>query len=99
MATLIELQHEIDARMRDGASFSSIEDDMIEPTDLSAEEKSALWLYAWSFVDALDQRREALAHIAALNRRRWKRRIAETASRAVGATRRSSAVKPSGPSG
>ena len=63
MPTLIELALEIDVRMRGGASFSSIEDEVIEPTELSAEEKSALWLYAWSFVDPLDQRREAFAHI------------------------------------
>ena len=41
-----------------------MEDELIEPSRLSDEAKSALWLYAWSFVDARAQRREAHAHIA-----------------------------------
>lgn len=63
MTTLSTLRHEIDAGMRRGESFSTVEDDVIEPSLLSDEEKSALWLYAWSFVDWRAQRREALAHI------------------------------------
>ena len=64
MATLVELRCEIDARMHRGASFSSIEDDVIDASDLSEEQKSALWLYGWSFVALDAQRREADAHIA-----------------------------------
>jgi hypothetical protein len=41
---------------------------VIEPSDLSEDEKSALWLYAWSFVHWRAQRREARAHIARLTR-------------------------------
>ena len=63
MATLVELRCEIDARMQRGASFSSIEDDVIETSGLSADQKSALWLYGWSFVALDAQRREADAHI------------------------------------
>jgi hypothetical protein len=66
MATLVELRREIDARMHRGASFSSIEDDVIDPSDLSEDQKSALWLYGWSFVALDAQRREAYAHIAQL---------------------------------
>ncbi|MEA2358799.1 MAG: hypothetical protein QOI62_2059 [Solirubrobacteraceae bacterium] len=68
MAALDELRGEIDARMRRGSSFSSLEDDVIEPSELSDDEKSALWLYAWSFVHWRAQRREAGAHIARLAR-------------------------------
>lgn len=68
VAALHELQWEIDARMRRGYSFSSLEDELIELSDLSEDEKSALWLYAWSFVDGRAQRREARAHIARLTR-------------------------------
>lgn len=64
MTTLLQFQRAIDTRMRRGASFSSIEDDLIEPSRLSDDAKSALWLYAWSFVDRGLQRREACAHIA-----------------------------------
>jgi len=63
MSTLVELRCEIDARMHRGASFSSIEDDVIDTSDLSEDHKSALWLYGWSFVALDAQRREACAHI------------------------------------
>jgi hypothetical protein len=64
MATLDELQGEVDVRMRRGESFSLLEDEVIEPSGLSEAEKSALWLYGWSFVDWRAQRREARAHLA-----------------------------------
>ena len=64
MTTLMELRRAIDVGMRQGESFSSVEDRIIEPSHLSDDAKSALWLYAWSFVDSLAQRREAYAHIA-----------------------------------
>jgi hypothetical protein len=66
MATLDELQGEVDVRMRRGESFSLLEDEVIEPSGLSDAEKSALWLYGWSFVDWRAQRREARAHLAGL---------------------------------
>jgi hypothetical protein len=65
-ATIVELHREIDARMRRGATFSSVETGVIESSGLSDDEKSALWLYGWSFVDMHAQRREAAAHIAHL---------------------------------
>ena len=64
MTTLMELQEAIEVGMRRGESFSTVEDEIIEPSRLSDEAKSALWLYAWSFVDWRAQRREASAHIA-----------------------------------
>jgi hypothetical protein len=64
MTTLMELQGAIDHGMRGGKSLSRIEDEIIDPSHLSDEAKSALWLYAWSFVDWRAQRREASAHIA-----------------------------------
>jgi hypothetical protein len=64
MTTLMQLQGAVEARMRRGGSFSRVEDDLIESSRLSDEAKSALWLYAWSFVDSRAQRREAYAHIA-----------------------------------
>ena len=66
MTTLMELRGAIEAGMRRGNSFSSIEDEIIEPSRLSDQAKSALWLYAWSFVDRHAQRREAHAHLAQL---------------------------------
>jgi hypothetical protein len=64
MAMPVELVREIDARMRRGESFSSVEDDVIDPSGLSDDQKSALWLYGWSFVESHMQRREACAHLA-----------------------------------
>jgi hypothetical protein len=64
MTTLTEFQRAIDARMRRGEPFATIEDELIEPSRLSNEAKSALWLYGWSFVDRRAQRQEARAHIA-----------------------------------
>jgi hypothetical protein len=64
MTTVIELQRAIEIQMRAGASFSAIEDEIIEPSGLDDDAKSALWLYAWSFVNWRAQRREASAHIA-----------------------------------
>ena len=66
MTTLMQFQGAIEAGMSRGTSFSTIEDEIIEPSRLSDEAKSALWLYAWSFVDRHAQRREAHAHLAQL---------------------------------
>jgi hypothetical protein len=66
MATIVELRREIDTRMRRGETFSSVETGLIDSSRLSDDEKSALWLYGWSFVDVGAQRREAAAHIAHL---------------------------------
>ena len=85
MATLVELRCEIDARMHQGESFSSIEDDVIQASQLPEEHKSALWLYGWSFVSPEAQRREADAHIAQLaaaDTPRKRRRPALAAARA-----------------
>ena len=61
--TVVEVQGEIDVHVRRGDSFATIEGDLIEPSGLSERQKSALWLYAWSFVDQRAQRREAQAHL------------------------------------
>jgi hypothetical protein len=63
MTTLIELRGAVEVAMRRGESFSTIEDEIIDPSRMSDDAKSALWLYAWSFVDWRAQRREAYAHI------------------------------------
>ena len=64
MTTLIEFQRAIDASMRRGESFSTVEKQLIKPSRLSDEAKAALRLYAWSFVDWRAQRREAYSHIS-----------------------------------
>ena len=63
MSTLKQLQGEVAFRMRRGATFASVEAEVIDPSGLSEDEKAALWLYGWSFVNWRRQRREAVAHI------------------------------------
>ena len=87
MATLVELRCEIDARMHQGESFSSIEDDVIQASQLPEEHKSALWLYGWSFVTPDAQRREAHAHLEQLH-------VAEVAREQLGPARAAACARP-----
>jgi hypothetical protein len=50
-------------RMRRGGSVDDIDAEIIEPSGFSADEKAALWLYAWSYVPARMQRRWADRHL------------------------------------
>ena len=56
---------DVERRMRRGERFTDVED-VINASDLPAEEKAALWLLAWSYVHPRAQRREANAHLAHL---------------------------------
>ena len=56
---------DVERRMRRGERFGDVED-IIDASDLSPEEKSAVWLLAWSYVHPRAQRREANAHLAHL---------------------------------
>jgi len=66
VATLAELRDVVDVCMRRGDSFSTVEDEVIEPSRLSDDQKSALWLYGWSFVGRRIQRMEAESHLSRL---------------------------------
>lgn len=66
MATLAQLRHAVDVSMRRGDSFSTVEDEVIEPSRLPDDQKSALWLYGWSFVSLSSQREEAESHLSRL---------------------------------
>ena len=66
MSTLEEYQSEIAVRMRRGDTFASVEEQVIDPSDLPEREKAALWLFGWSFVNWRHQRREAVKHIELL---------------------------------
>jgi hypothetical protein len=54
---------EIRRRMRHGDSIDDVDLELIERTGLSADEKAALWLYAWSFVPRRQQRASAELHL------------------------------------
>jgi hypothetical protein len=66
VSTLKQLQGDVAFRMRRGDTFASVEAEVIDPSGLSEDEKAALWLYGWSFVNWRRQRREAMAHIELL---------------------------------
>ena len=53
---------DVERRMRRGERFTDVEY-VINSSDLSSDEKSALWLLAWSYVHPRAQRREANAHL------------------------------------
>jgi hypothetical protein len=53
---------DVERRMRRGERFTDVED-VINASDLPADEKSALWLLGWSYVHPRAQRREAIAHL------------------------------------
>ena len=50
-------------RMSRGGSVDDIDAEIIEPSGFSADEKAALWLYAWSYVPSRMQRRWADRHL------------------------------------
>jgi hypothetical protein len=58
------LQREIEERLSGGQPLAQIECDVIEASDLSEEDKSALWLYGWASRDRAPllhrQRQEAI---------------------------------------
>jgi hypothetical protein len=45
------MQHRIDGLLSDGASLERVEAEVIDRSGLRQDEKSALWLYAWSLAD------------------------------------------------
>ena len=65
MTTLTRLVETVHTRLRRGDSFELVEEEVIESSGLDDRDKSALWLYAWSFVSAQEQRREALMYLMA----------------------------------
>jgi hypothetical protein len=62
MRSIGTMRLDVERRMRGGARFTDVED-IINASGLSDDEKSALWLLAWSYVHPRAQRREAIAHL------------------------------------
>jgi hypothetical protein len=65
MTTIGRLLESVHARLGRGEPFARVEEEVIEKSGLDDRQKSALWLYAWSFVSAQEQRREALTFLMA----------------------------------
>ena len=51
MRRVPQLQSEVRSRLHRGEPLSQVEDDVIEPSGLSDDGKSALWLYAWAYLE------------------------------------------------
>jgi hypothetical protein len=64
-STVETMRLQVVRRMQRGERFSDVED-FIDASDLPADEKSALWRLAWSYVHPRAQRREANAHLTRL---------------------------------
>jgi hypothetical protein len=50
------LQEQVATMMLNGAALDLVESEVIDPSDLDADRKAALWLYAWSFTNNGEQR-------------------------------------------
>ena len=59
-------REEVERMMSAGESFGAVET-MIDQTELTEEEKAALWLFAWSMRDRRVQRRETRGLLAYLS--------------------------------
>ena len=65
--SLLQLRAEIAKRLGRGDSLDSVEREVIAPSPLSEEHKSALWLYGW-LLPTLERRRAALPYLESLVR-------------------------------
>ena len=54
--------------MRAGRGLSEVEEELIDPASLNADEKAVLWLLAWSMLPPNHQLAEVEAHIELLSR-------------------------------
>jgi hypothetical protein len=57
--SLMQARDEVTGMLRSGAEFDAIEDQIETIPGLVADERAALWLYAWSWQDRRWQRRTA----------------------------------------
>ena len=55
---------EVEDLIRGGESFGGVEDAIDEVTDLTQDQKAALWLFAFSLRDSAGQRLDARAHLS-----------------------------------
>jgi hypothetical protein len=60
MDKLIEFRDQITERMEAGDTLETMES-FIDSSGLSEDEKSALWLFAWSYLPGVAQRNKAIA--------------------------------------
>jgi hypothetical protein len=61
--SIVRLQERIAMVMERGDSLEQVEQEVIAAADISSEQRAALWLYAWSFMNGTAQRYEASSHL------------------------------------
>ena len=63
MASVFGLEERIASMMRSGAPLEEVESEVIDPSAVSADQKAALWLYAWSCMERGEQRDRARRYL------------------------------------
>jgi hypothetical protein len=64
--TLARYRDVVEQRMQAGEPFGTVEHSIDHVEDLTADEKAALWLFAFSLRDPADQQSDARAHLSSL---------------------------------
>ena len=65
-AALASYRDAVAERIRAGEPFGEVEDSVDRLAEVTTDEKAALWLYAFSLRDPVEQQLAARAHLAAL---------------------------------
>jgi hypothetical protein len=63
VASIVRLQERVAAMMQGGGPLDVVESEVIDPSELSSDQKAALWLYAWSFIEGHEQRDSATRYL------------------------------------
>ena len=63
VAGTLRLQERIAVMMQGGASLDRVEAEVLNGSDLSSDQKAALWLYAMSFVKGTEHRAQDTHHL------------------------------------
>jgi hypothetical protein len=57
MSDVSTLQARVRAALEEERSLLDVERELVDPADLDADRRDALWLYAWSYRDRISRRR------------------------------------------
>jgi hypothetical protein len=66
MSALASYRDAVAERMLEGEPFADVEDVIDAVVDLTPNQKAALWLFAFSLRDPVEQRLDARAHLFAV---------------------------------
>ena len=66
-SALFSYRDRVSERIKAGEPFGEVEDSIDQVAELSTDEKAALWLFAFSLRDPVEQQLDARAHLASLH--------------------------------